>query len=71
MSNKLENKFYVEVIEEFHKTSDVKKIAHKLKETINVDLSEDEIYSILNEDYELEARKMEYSLEMSYIFGVD
>ncbi len=69
--SKLENKFYVEVIEEFYKTSDVKQIAHKLKETIDVELSEDEIYSILNEDYELEARKMKYSLQMSYIFDID
>lgn len=68
MSDKLENKFYIEVIEEFYKTSNVNEIADKLKETLNIDLTTDQIYSILNEDYELECRKMEYNLEMSYIF---
>lgn len=71
MSDKLEKKFYVEVIEEFYKTSDVDEIIHKMKQTLNVDISKDEVYSILNEDYELECRKMQYSLEMNYIFGIE
>ena len=71
MSDKLEKKFYVEVIEEFYKTSDVNEIIRKMKETLDIDMSKEEVYSILNEDYELECRKMEYSLEMNYIFGIE
>lgn len=68
MDDNLEKKFYTELVSESYKTNDVDKISKKIKDTLNIEVSPNEVYRILNEDYELEQRKMEYSLNMSYIF---
>jgi len=68
MDDNLEKKFYTELVSESYKTNDVDKISKKIKDTLNIEVSPNEVYRILNEDYELEQRKMEYSLSMSYIF---
>jgi hypothetical protein len=68
MNDNLEKKFYTELVSESYKTNDVDKISKKIKDTLNIEVSPNEVYRILNEDYELEQRKMEYSLNMSYIF---
>lgn len=68
MDDKLEKKFYTELVSESYKTTDINKISDKIKKSINVNITPEEVYNILNEDYELEYRKMEYGLQMSYIF---
>lgn len=68
MVDKLEKKFYTQLVSESYKTTDVTKISEKIKETLNIHVSSKDIQEILSEDYELECRKMEYSLQMSYIF---
>lgn len=68
MDDKLEKKFYTELVSESYKTTDINKISEKIKKSINVNITPKEVYNILNEDYELEYRKMEYGLQMSYIF---
>lgn len=69
MDNNLEKRFYTELVSESYRTTDVKEISERIKDALNINVSPDEVYSILNEDYELEQRKMEYSLSMSYFFS--
>lgn len=63
-----EKKFYVELLNQSYKTDDVNLISQTIKDRLNINVSPDEVREIISEDYELECRKMQYSLELSYIF---
>ena len=63
-----EKKFYVELLNQSYKTDDVNLISQTMRDKLNVEVSPNEVREILSEDYELECRKMQYSLELSYIF---
>lgn len=68
MVDNKDKKFYVELLEQSYKTDDVNLISHIIEDKLNISVSPDEVREILSEDYELECRKIQYSLEMSYIF---
>lgn len=68
MVDNKDKKFYAQLLAESYKTDDVNLISQTIGEKLNISVSPDEVREIINEDYELECRKMEYSLEMSYIF---
>jgi hypothetical protein len=68
MVDNKEKKFYIELLAESCKTNDVNLISQTIHNKLNINVSPNEVREILNEDYELECRKMEYSLEMSYMF---
>jgi len=70
MNENLEKRFYTELVSESYKTTDVNIISKKIKDTLNIEVSPKEVHEILTENYELEHRKMEYSLSMSYIFDL-
>lgn len=63
-----EKKFYVELLNQSYKTDDVNLISQKIKDRLNINVSPNEVREIISEDYELECRKMQYSLELSYTF---
>lgn len=67
MDNK-EKKFYTELLAESYKTNDVNLISQTIQDKLNITISPNEVREILSEDYELECRKIMYSLEMSYVF---
>ena len=68
MVDSKEKKFYIELLAESYKTNNVNLISQTIHDKLNISISPNEVREILNEDYELECRKMEYSLEMSYMF---
>lgn len=68
MVDNKDKRFYVELLEQSYKTDDVNLISHIIEDKLNISISPDEVREILSEDYELECRKMQYGLEMSYIF---
>lgn len=51
MNDKLEKKFYTELVSESYKTNDVNEISKKIKNTLNIEVSPNEVYKILNENY--------------------
>lgn len=63
-----EKKFYVELLEQSYKTDDVNLISQTIHNKLNINVSPNEVREILSEDYDLECRKMQYNLEMSYMF---
>lgn len=63
-----EKKFYTELLAESYKTNDVNLISQTIQNKLNIYVSPNEVREILSEDYELECRKMQYSLELSYTF---
>ena len=63
-----EKKFYVELLNQSYKTDDVNLISQTIKDRLNINVSPDEVREILSEDYELECRKMQYNLELGYMF---
>ena len=63
-----EKKFYVELLNQSYKTDDVNLISQRIKDRLNINVSPNEVREIISEDYELECRKMQYSLELSYTF---
>ncbi len=68
MVDNKEKKFYVEILNQSYKTDDVNLISQIIKDKLNISVSPNEVREIIMEDYELECRKMQYSLEMNYIF---
>lgn len=68
MIDNKEKKFYVELLNQSYKTDDVNLISQTIKDKLNIEVSSNEVREILSEDYELECRKMQYSLELSYTF---
>jgi len=69
MVDNKEKKFYTELLSQSYKTDDVNLISQTIKDKLNISISPNEVREILSEDYELECRKMQYNLEMSYIIG--
>jgi hypothetical protein len=63
-----EKKFYTELLAESYKTNNVNLISQTIQNKLNIYVSPNEVREILSEDYELECRKMQYSLELSYTF---
>lgn len=68
MVDNKEKRFYSQLLAESYKTNDVNLISQTIHNRLNINVSPNEVREILSEDYELECRKMEYSLEMSYTF---
>lgn len=68
MVDNKEKKFYSQLLSESYKTNDVNLISQTIKDKLDISISPNEVREILSEDYELECRKMQYSLEMSYMF---
>jgi len=68
MIDNKEKKFYTELLAESYKTNDVNLISQTIQNKLNIYVSPNEVREILSEDYELECRKMQYSLELSYTF---
>lgn len=68
MIDNKEKKFYTELLNQSYKTDDVNLISQTIKDKLNIEVSPNEVREILSEDYELECRKMQYSLELSYTF---
>lgn len=68
MVDNKEKRFYSQLLAESYKTNDVNLISQTIHDKLNISVSPNKVREILSEDYELECRKMEYSLEMSYTF---
>lgn len=66
MVDNKDKKFYTELLAQSYKTDDVNLISQTIKDKLNISISPNEVREILSEDYELECRKMMYSLELSY-----
>ena len=63
-----EKKFYSELLQQSYQTNDVNLISQMIHDKLNINVSPDEVREYISEDYELECRKMQYGLEMSYTF---
>ena len=64
----MEKKFFSDLISDTYKTKDSKIISKKIREDLNMKVSVKEIDSFFQEDFELENRKVEFSLRLNDIF---